>query len=83
MTLICELNQYVVHIYEGLAAMPCSGGYLRNWRGNPDFWAFLADSWGKIFSDPRISSMLKIVYNDRNCLKTDLLTKGFSTHLMQ
>ena len=49
MTVIYELNQCVVHISGGLLALPCSGGYFRNWRENPDFWAFLADSWGKYF----------------------------------
>ena len=69
MILICELNQRVVHISGETAddAMQW-GGYFRNSRENPDFWAFLADSWGKIFSDPRISSVLTIDYSDRNCL---------------
>ena len=44
------------------------GGYFRNSRENPDFSASQSDSWGKIFSDPRISSILTIVYSDRNCL---------------
>ena len=69
MTLVCELNQRVVHIYGETAGVPCSGGYFRNSRENPEFWAFPADSWGKIFSDPRISSVLTIVYSDRNCLE--------------
>ena len=45
------------------------GGYFRISRENPDFWAFLVDSWGKIICDPRYSSIMTIVYSDRNCLK--------------
>ena len=40
------------------------GGYFRISRENPDFWAFLVDSWGKIICDPRYSSIMTIVYSD-------------------
>ena len=49
MALICELKQRVVHTFGVLLAASCSRGYFRNSRENPDFGAFLADSWGKIF----------------------------------
>ena len=81
MALICELKQRVIHTSEVLLAAPCSGGYFRNSRENPDFGAFLADSWGEIFCDPRISLMLTIVYSDRNGLKqwTGVMTTAPST----
>ena len=40
MTLICELNQYVIHIYEGLAAMPCSGGIFKELAWKSRFLGF-------------------------------------------
>ena len=67
MTLIYKLNQRVVHISEMLLAAPCSGGNFRNSRENPNLSASLADSWWKKFCDSRISSVLTIVYSDRNC----------------
>ena len=68
MTLSCELKQRVVHISGVLLAALCSGGQFRNSRENPDFSASQADSWGEIICDPRSSSVLTIVYSDRNCL---------------
>ena len=68
MTLICELKQRVVHTVEVPHGSALQGGYFRNSREYPDFSASLVDSWGKVFCDPRVSSVLAIVYSDRNCL---------------
>ena len=55
MTLICKLNQHVVHAFGG-TVRHCHevGGYFRNSREYPDCSASLADSWGGNILQPSI-----------------------------